>query len=79
MQFHVGSDKIYFRRSVFDVTIIGGGGDRSMPNIKSASKRVLIEKQRNARNRAAKSALKTTLKKFDAVVAGGDREAAAAT
>ena len=47
-----------------------------MPNIKSASKRVLIAKERNARNRAAKSEMKTTLKKFDAAVTEGNREAA---
>lgn len=50
-----------------------------MPNIKSASKRVLIAKERNARNRAAKSELRTTLKKFDAAVAEGNREAAEST
>ncbi len=47
-----------------------------MPNIKSASKRVEIAKARNARNKAAKSALKTEIKKFDAAVASGDRDAA---
>jgi small subunit ribosomal protein S20 len=47
-----------------------------MPNIKSASKRVLIAKERNARNKAERSVLKTNLKKFDAAVAEGNREAA---
>ncbi len=47
-----------------------------MPNIKSASKRVEIAKVRNAKNKAAKSALKTDMKKFDAAVASGDRNAA---
>ena len=47
-----------------------------MPNIKSASKRVLIAKDRNARNKAKKSVLKTTIKKFDAAVAEGNRDAA---
>jgi small subunit ribosomal protein S20 len=47
-----------------------------MPNIKSAEKRVLVAKERNARNKAAKSELKTTLKKFDAAVSEGNREAA---
>ena len=47
-----------------------------MPNIKSAEKRVLIAKERNARNKAAKSELKTTLKKFDAAVSDGNRVAA---
>lgn len=50
-----------------------------MPNIKSASKRVLITKARNARNKANRTALRSTLKKFDTVVASGDSEAAAAT
>jgi small subunit ribosomal protein S20 len=49
-----------------------------MPNIKSAAKRVLISKQQNLKNRAAKSVLKTNVKKFDAAVAEGDREAAQA-
>jgi small subunit ribosomal protein S20 len=47
-----------------------------MPNIKSAEKRVLVAKERNVRNKAAKSELKTTLKKFDAAVSEGNREAA---
>ena len=47
-----------------------------MPNIKSAAKRVLISKERNAINKANKSELKTSLKKFDAAVAEGNREAA---
>ena len=44
-----------------------------MPNIKSAKKRVLISEVRNARNKSERSALKTTLKKFDAAVAEGNR------
>ena len=47
-----------------------------MPNIKSASKRVLIAKERNARNKAKRSVLKTNIKKFDAAVAEGNRDAA---
>jgi small subunit ribosomal protein S20 len=47
-----------------------------MPNIKSAAKRVLIAKEHNARNKAAKSLIKTNLKKFDAAVAGSDRKEA---
>ncbi|MBR4304804.1 MAG: 30S ribosomal protein S20 [Clostridia bacterium] len=43
-----------------------------MPNIKSAKKRVLVSRQENAANRAAKTALKTQLKKFDAAVAAGE-------
>ena len=44
-----------------------------MPNIKSAKKRVLIAKVNSERNKADKSALKTTLKKFDAAIAAGDK------
>ncbi|MDR1217851.1 MAG: 30S ribosomal protein S20 [Oscillospiraceae bacterium] len=47
-----------------------------MPNIKSAAKRVLIAREHNARNKAAKSLIKTNLKKFDAAVAGSDRKEA---
>lgn len=50
-----------------------------MPNIKSAAKRDQIAKVRAARNKAAKTALKTTLKKFDAAVAEGNRDAAVST
>ena len=44
-----------------------------MPNIKSAKKRVLVAEARNARNKAEKSALKTAIKKFEAVAAEGNR------
>lgn len=47
-----------------------------MPNIKSAKKRVLVNATKAAQNKAAKSALKTTLKKFDAAVAEGNRSEA---
>lgn len=47
-----------------------------MPNIKSAEKRVQLTKVQNARNKAIKSVLKTNLKKFDAAVTEGNREAA---
>ncbi|MCY0875983.1 MAG: 30S ribosomal protein S20 [Firmicutes bacterium] len=36
-----------------------------MPNIKSAIKRVKLTKKRTLRNAAAKSALRTSLKKFE--------------
>lgn len=47
-----------------------------MPNIKSSEKRDQLQKVQNARNKAAKTALKTTLKKFDAAVDKGDRDGA---
>lgn len=50
-----------------------------MPNIKSAMKRDVKSKAEQAANKTQKSALKTTLKKFDAAVAEGNKEAAAET
>ncbi|HIR83731.1 MAG TPA: 30S ribosomal protein S20 [Candidatus Galloscillospira excrementavium] len=47
-----------------------------MPNIKSAKKRVLVNETKAARNKAARSALKTDLKKFEAAVAEGNRSEA---
>ena len=49
-----------------------------MPNIKSAKKRVLVSKINYARNRAAKTEMKTMVKKFDAAVAAGGDAAQAA-
>ncbi len=49
-----------------------------MPNIKSAKKRVLVSRLRNEKNRAAKSALKTQMKKFDAALAANGAEGAQA-
>lgn len=49
-----------------------------MPNIKSAKKRVKVTKIKDARNQAARSALRTTLKKFDAAVVSGDKAVAEA-
>ena len=46
-----------------------------MPNIKSSAKRDQLAKARNARNKAQKSALKTAIKKFNAAVADGDKDA----
>ncbi|NLC72577.1 MAG: 30S ribosomal protein S20 [Ruminococcaceae bacterium] len=43
-----------------------------MPNIKSAKKRNVLSKVQNARNKATRSALRTQLRKFDAVIAEGD-------
>lgn len=44
-----------------------------MPNIKSAKKRVKVNQTKALNNQMAKSELKTTLKKFDAAVAAGDK------
>ena len=47
-----------------------------MPNIKSAKKRVLVIDKKTMENRMVKSAIKTELKKFEAVVAEGNKAAA---
>lgn len=44
-----------------------------MPNIKSAKKRVLVNKTKALQNQMFKSALKTTVKKYDAALAAGNK------
>ena len=47
-----------------------------MPNIKSAKKRVLVTKTKSLKNKMVKTQLKTTIRKFEAAVASGDKAAA---
>lgn len=47
-----------------------------MPNIKSAKKRVLVNQAKHDQNQMIKSALKTSIKKVEMAVAGGNREEA---
>lgn len=47
-----------------------------MPNIKSAKKRVLVNKTKALQNKTARSALRTNLKKFETAVAEGNRSEA---
>lgn len=47
-----------------------------MPNIKSAKKRVLVNKAKALQNRAVRSALRTDIKKFEAAVAEDNRSEA---
>ena len=47
-----------------------------MPNIKSAIKRVKVTATKNLQNRMVKSSVRTQIKKFDAVVAEGNRSEA---
>ena len=49
-----------------------------MPNIKSSKKDVLSSKAAYEKNKSEKSALKTTVKKFDAALVSGDKAAAQA-
>ena len=53
-------------------------GGRTMPNIKSAKKRVKVTAVKTLRNKMFKSQMRTTIKKFHAAVASGDKAAAAA-
>ena len=57
-------------------SIVGGGASYRMANIKSSAKRVLVARMRNERNKADKSALKTSIKKFEAAAAESDKAAA---
>ena len=47
-----------------------------MANIKSAKKRVLVSQKRAERNKAARSKVKTYIKKVEAAIAAQDKEAA---
>ena len=47
-----------------------------MANIKSAKKRILVNRKKAARNQSIKSAVKTSIKRVEAAVAAGDKEAA---
>lgn len=49
-----------------------------MANIKSAKKRVLVNRKKAERNKSIKSAVKTSIKKVEATVAAKDKEAAVA-
>lgn len=47
-----------------------------MPNIKSAIKRVKVNEKKHLRNRMVKSAMRTTVKKYESAVAAGSADAA---
>lgn len=47
-----------------------------MANIKSAKKRILVERRNAERNKAIKSKVKTAVKKVDAAIAAKDKSAA---
>ena len=49
-----------------------------MPNIKSAKKRVLVTETKTLQNKMFRSSLKTMIKKYDAALQSGDKEAASA-
>lgn len=47
-----------------------------MPNIKSAIKRVKVNEKKRLRNRMVKSAMRTTVKKYESAVAAGSADVA---
>ena len=47
-----------------------------MANIKSAKKRILVDRRNAERNKAIKSKVKTAIKRVDAAIAAGDKDAA---
>lgn len=49
-----------------------------MANIKSAKKRILVNQTKAARNKAVRSAVKTSIKKVNAAIAANDKTAAEA-
>lgn len=49
-----------------------------MANIKSAKKRILVAAKKNERNKAAKSKVKTYVKKVEAAIEANDKAAAQA-
>jgi small subunit ribosomal protein S20 len=53
-----------------------GGVQKQMANIKSSLKRVLLAEKAAARNKAAKSLMKTNIKKFDVAASGSDLKSA---
>ena len=60
-------------------TLVEEVAKETMPNIKSSAKRDQLAKARYAKNKANKSALKTSIKKFNNAVAEGDKDAAVST
>ena len=46
-----------------------------MANIKSAKKRILVERRNAERNKAIRSKVKTAIKKVDAAIAANDKAA----
>lgn len=49
-----------------------------LANIKSAKKRILVNRKKALRNKAVKSSIKTQIKKVDSAIAAGNKETAVA-
>ena len=46
-----------------------------MPNIKSAKKRVIVTQTKTLQNKMFKTAVKSTIKKYESALAAGDKDA----
>ena len=55
--------------------MIGPKGDTTVPNIKSAKKRVIVTDKKSGINKSEKSAVKTAIKNMNALIEKGDLEA----
>jgi small subunit ribosomal protein S20 len=60
-------------------TFIKIQGGEKMANIKSAKKRIKVTEAKTLRNKIVKSALKTSIKKFEAAIAEGNAETSKTT
>ena len=52
------------------------GGGEKVANIKSSKKRIKVTQAKTLRNKMVKSALKTSIKKFETAVTAGNAEEA---
>src|SRR5690554_6547245 len=57
-------------------TLIFIGEVKNLPNIKSAEKRMKVTQAKTPKNKMRKSALKTSIKKYEAALLNNDLEAA---
>ena len=66
-----------FRHVLRRIDIVSSKGGVTMPNIKSAKKRVKVIAVKTAQNKAVRSALRTDIKKANAAIESGaaDKEA----
>jgi small subunit ribosomal protein S20 len=68
--------KLDFQSLSTEIIIIFFTEVDTMANIKSAKKRILVNQTKYERNKSAKSAVKTAVKKVEAAVAANDKETA---
>jgi small subunit ribosomal protein S20 len=74
--FHRNARVCFYEENIF--IILSESEVYELANIKSAKKRILVNRTKAARNKAIKSAVKTSMKKVEAAVAQNDKAAAEA-